>query len=184
MPRVKGGVTSRRRHKKILALAKGYYGSKHVLYKTANEQVMKSLRYAYRDRRQLKREMRKLWIARINAAARMNGMSYSKLAFGLKIAGVNINRKMLSELAIRDEKAFVLLVEQAKSALNNQMVQPVPVHSTVEKVKPAAKSHQPAGATESLASMKVSELKLMAKEKGINGYSKMKKEELIQALSK
>ncbi|MBS5115701.1 MAG: 50S ribosomal protein L20 [Erysipelotrichaceae bacterium] len=116
MARVKGGYTTRRRRKKVLKLAKGYYGSKHTLYKTANEQVMHSLKYAYRDRRNLKREMRKLWIARINAAARMNNISYSKLMHGLKLAGVEINRKMLSEIAICDPKAFTAIVEKAKAA--------------------------------------------------------------------
>ena len=117
MARVKGGYTTRRRRKKILKLAKGYYGSKHALYKTAHEQVMNSLEYAYRDRRTLKREMRKLWIARINAAARMNNISYSQLMHGLKLAGVEINRKMLSEIAIHDPKAFAELVETAKKSL-------------------------------------------------------------------
>lgn len=117
MARVKGGFTTRRRRKKILKLAKGYYGSKHTLYKTANEQVMHSLAYSYRDRRQVKRDMRKLWIARINAAARMNEISYSKLMHGLKVAGVEINRKMLSEIAIADPKGFTAIVEQAKAAL-------------------------------------------------------------------
>ncbi len=116
MARVKGGYTTRRRRKKILKLAKGYYGSKHALYKTANEQVMNSLEYAYRDRRALKREMRKLWIARINAAARMNNISYSQLMHGLKLAGIEINRKMLSEIAICDPEAFTAIVEKAKAA--------------------------------------------------------------------
>lgn len=102
MPRVKGGVVSRKRRKRVLKLAKGYFGSKHTLYKTANEQVMKSLQYAYRDRRQKKRDFRKLWITRINAAARMNGLSYSKLMHGLKLAGIEVNRKMLADLAVSD----------------------------------------------------------------------------------
>ncbi|GIN38719.1 MULTISPECIES: 50S ribosomal protein L20 [Heyndrickxia] len=115
MPRVKGGIVSRRRRKKVLKLAKGYFGSKHTLYKTANEQVMKSYMYAYRDRRQKKRDFRKLWITRINAAARMNGLSYSRLMHGLKLAGIEVNRKMLADLAIHDEKAFTELANQAKS---------------------------------------------------------------------
>lgn len=106
MPRVKGGVVSRKRRKRVLKLAKGYFGSKHTLYKTANEQVMKSLQYAYRDRRQKKRDFRKLWITRINAAARMNGLSYSKLMHGLKLAGIEVNRKMLADLAVSDAAAF------------------------------------------------------------------------------
>ena len=118
MPRVKGGVVSRKRRKRVLKLAKGYFGSKHTLYKTANEQVMKSLQYAYRDRRQKKRDFRKLWITRINAAARMNGLSYSKLMHGLKLANIAINRKMLSEMAIHDAEGFTKLCEEAKAALN------------------------------------------------------------------
>lgn len=112
MPRVKGGTVTRKRRKKVLKLAKGYYGSKHTLFKVANQQVMKSLMYAYRDRRQKKRDFRKLWIARINAAARMNGLSYSRFMHGLKLAGIEVNRKMLSEIAIHDEKAFAELAEE------------------------------------------------------------------------
>ncbi|MCW1928486.1 50S ribosomal protein L20 [Bhargavaea beijingensis] len=119
MPRVKGGTVTRKRRNRVLKLAKGYYGSKHTLYKTANQQVMKSLQYAYRDRRQKKRDFRKLWIARINAAARMNGLSYSKLMHGLKVAGIDVNRKMLADLAISDEKAFAQLADAAKKAVNN-----------------------------------------------------------------
>ncbi|GGB03350.1 50S ribosomal protein L20 [Macrococcus hajekii] len=118
MPRVKGGTVTRRRHKRTIKLAKGYFGSKHTLYKVAKQQVMKSGNYAYRDRRQKKRDFRQLWIARINAAARMHDMSYSRLMNGLKVAGIDINRKMLSEVAITDEKAFGELVETAKKALN------------------------------------------------------------------
>ena len=118
MARVKRGTTLRHRHKRVLKQAKGYFGSKHLLYKTAHEQVMHSLKYAYISRKQLKRDYRKLWIARINAAARMNDLSYSKLMHGLKVAGVNINRKMLSEIAINDPKAFAELVELAKKNLN------------------------------------------------------------------
>ncbi|MFL2099230.1 50S ribosomal protein L20 [Desemzia sp. FAM 24101] len=118
MPRVKGGSVTRQRRKKVLKLAKGYYGSKNTLFKVANQQVMKSYQYAYRDRRQKKRDFRKLWIARINAAARMNNMSYSTLMHGLKVAGIDINRKMLSDIAIHDAAAFTALTEQAKTALN------------------------------------------------------------------
>ncbi|GGH72994.1 50S ribosomal protein L20 [Compostibacillus humi] len=117
MPRVKGGTVTRRRRKRVLKLAKGYYGSKRTLFKTAKQQVIKSGQYAYRDRRQRKRDFRKLWIARINAAARLNDISYSKLMHGLKLAGIDINRKMLSDLAVNDEKAFAQLVEKAKEAL-------------------------------------------------------------------
>ena len=114
MPRVKGGVVSRKRRKRILKLAKGYYGAKHILFRTAKEQVMNSYYYAYRDRRQKKRDFRKLWITRINAAARLNGMSYSRFISGLKKANVDINRKVLSELAIHDPDAFAQLVQVAK----------------------------------------------------------------------
>lgn len=117
MPRVKGGTVTRARRKRVLKLSKGYYGSKHKLFKTAKQQVMKSGQYAYRDRRQRKRDFRKLWITRINAAARMNDISYSQLMHGLKKAGVDINRKMLADLAVNDEKAFAELVNKAKSAL-------------------------------------------------------------------
>lgn len=118
MPRVKGGYVARRRRKKVLKLAKGYFGSKHRLFKTANAQVMKSLLYAYRDRRQRKRDFRKLWIARINAAARINGLSYSKFMHGLKVAGVDINRKILADLAVNDTNAFTDLAELAKGKIN------------------------------------------------------------------
>ncbi|WOO88065.1 50S ribosomal protein L20 [Mollicutes bacterium LVI A0039] len=118
MPRVKGGYTTRQRRKKVLKLAKGYYGSKRTLYKTANEQVMRSLRYSYRDRKQRKREFRKLWITRINAAARNEGMSYSRLMNGLSRAGVEVNRKMLADLAVNDPQGFVKFVEIAKAELN------------------------------------------------------------------
>ncbi|NLI68987.1 MAG: 50S ribosomal protein L20 [Bacilli bacterium] len=117
MARVKGGPVTRRRRKRVLKLAKGYYGAKSKLFKTAKQQVMKSGQYAYRDRKQRKREFRKLWIARINAAARMHDISYSQLMHGLKKAGVDINRKMLADLAVHDEKAFAELVNKAKSAL-------------------------------------------------------------------
>ncbi len=118
MARVKGGFVTRRRHKKVLKLAKGYFGSKHRIFKTANAQVMKSLLYAYRDRRRRKRDFRKLWIVRINAAARINGLSYSKLMHGLKLAGVEINRKMLAELAVNDLKSFSDLAGVAKQKIN------------------------------------------------------------------
>ncbi|MDQ0160213.1 50S ribosomal protein L20 [Alkalibacillus salilacus] len=117
MPRVKGGNVTRQRRKRTLKLAKGYYGSKRTLFKTAKQQVMKSGQYAYRDRRQKKRDFRKLWIARINAAARMNDLSYSRLMHGLKLAGIEVNRKMLADLAVNDEQGFAEIAEQAKAAL-------------------------------------------------------------------
>jgi len=117
MPRVKGGTVTRKRRKKVLKLAKGYYGSKHTLYKVANQAVMKSGQYAYRDRRQKKRDFRKLWITRINAAARMNGLSYSQLMHGLKLAEIEVNRKMLADLAVNDAAGFTALADAAKDKL-------------------------------------------------------------------
>lgn len=117
MPRVKNAVVNKKRHKKVLKLAKGYWGAKSKLFRIANQQVMRSLMYAYRDRRAKKRDFRRLWITRINAAARMNGMSYNRFIQGLRHAGVEINRKMLADLAVRDEKAFGELVEMAKANL-------------------------------------------------------------------
>ena len=117
MPRVKGGTVTRRRRNRVLKLAKGYYGAKSKLFKTAKHAVMKSYMYAYRDRRQKKRDFRKLWIARINAAARLNGLSYSKLMHGLKLAGIEMNRKMLADLAVNDAAAFTVLADKAKEAL-------------------------------------------------------------------
>ncbi len=118
MPRVKGGSVTRQRRKKMIKLAKGYRGAKHILFKTAKEQVMKSYQYAYRDRKKTKSNFRKLWIARINAAARMNGISYSKLMHGLKLANIDINRKMLADLAVNDMDSFKAIVDEAKKALD------------------------------------------------------------------
>lgn len=117
MPRVKGGTVTRRRRKRVLKLAKGYRGAKHIQFKVAKDQVMKSGLYAFRDRRNRKGEFRRLWIARINAVARMNGLSYSKLMHGLKEAGIDMNRKMLADLAVNDADAFKALAEEAKKAL-------------------------------------------------------------------
>lgn len=116
MARVKGGTVTHARRKRVLKRASGYFGSKHLLFKTAKEQVMHSLRYAYVSRREIKRDYRKLWIRRINAACRMNNISYSKFMYGLKVNNISINRKMLSELAIHDPQAFAALVETAKKA--------------------------------------------------------------------
>ena len=118
MARVKGGYVTRQRRKRILKLAKGYYGAKSIKYKMAKQQVMKSYMYAYSDRRQTKRNFRRLWITRINAAARQNGMSYSQLMNGLNKAGVEVNRKMLADIAVNDASSFTALVDQAKKALN------------------------------------------------------------------
>lgn len=117
MPRVKGGPRARHRHKKVLKLTKGQRGTKHALYRRANEAMLKSLWYAYRDRRNRKRDFRRLWITRINAAARLNGLSYSRFMHGLGKAGVEIDRKILAELAVNDAEAFIKLVEVAKGAL-------------------------------------------------------------------
>ncbi|HLT58206.1 MAG TPA: 50S ribosomal protein L20 [Limnochordales bacterium] len=117
MPRVKGGVVTRRRHKKILKLAKGYWGRKSKTFRAANQQVLKSLAYAYRDRRNRKREFRRLWITRINAAARSQGLSYSRLINGLHKAGVAVDRKMLADLAVHDQQAFGELVNVARQQL-------------------------------------------------------------------
>lgn len=115
MPRVKTGVINRKKHKKILKLAKGYWGKRSKSFRMANETVMKALHYARRHRREKKREFRSLWIARINAAARMNGMTYNALISGLKKAGVAVNRQMLADLAVTDQKAFADLVEVARA---------------------------------------------------------------------
>ena len=149
MPRVKGGTTARARRKKYLDAAKGYFGSKHRLFKTAKEQVQHSLVYAYRDRRQAKRNLRKIWIVRINAGCRENEISYSKFINGLKIAGIDMNRKMLSELAIAEPTTFAGLVKTAKEALLNPTaaiakkaeVKVVAKKETVKKV--AAKEEAP-----------------------------------------
>ena len=117
MARIKGAMMTRKRRNKTLKMAKGYYGSKHALFKTAKEAVMKSGQYAYIGRKQKKRDFRKIWITRISAACKMNGMNYSSFMNGLKKAGIDLNRKMLSEIAIADPAAFTALTEQAKAAL-------------------------------------------------------------------
>jgi len=213
MPRVKGGYTTRRRRKAVLKLAKGYYGSKHLLYRTAHEQVMRSLAYAYRDRKVKKREFRKLWIQRINAAAKLNGLKYNQFIFGLTNAGVEVNRKMLADLAVNDEKAFAEFVEIAKKNLtprakNTENVVVLTKESKAQRalraaeqsksvaapkaakaVKEAPKAEKavkesPKAAASDLESKTVAELKALAKEAGIKGISTMKKADLIAALSK
>ncbi|MCR4855627.1 MAG: 50S ribosomal protein L20 [Erysipelotrichaceae bacterium] len=130
MARIKGSTPTRNRRKRVLKLASGYFGSKHLLYRTAHEQVMHSWKYSYIHRRTLKREMRKLWIARINAAARMNGMNYSALMHGLKEAGVTVNRKMLSEIAIHNPEDFAKICEVAK---NGKVEAPAKAKKTTKK---------------------------------------------------
>lgn len=179
MTRVKGGTISRARHKKVMKQAKGYFGSKHRLYRTAHEQVMHSGKYAYRDRKQKKRDFRKLWITRINAACRQNDISYSKFINGLNIAGVTINRKMLSEIAIDNPQTFTELVSIAKDALNGNVKK--------ETVKAAPKTEAKEVKTEKketndLSSKTVAELREIAKAKNITGFSTMKKAELLDAL--
>ncbi|MCS7286202.1 MAG: 50S ribosomal protein L20 [Anaerolineae bacterium] len=115
--RVKGGVVTRRRHKRVLKLTKGQFGARHALFKRAHEAMMKSLMYAYIDRRTRKRDFRRLWILRINAAARLHGLTYREFISGLRKAGVEVNRKILAEMAVKDQGAFARLVEVAKAAL-------------------------------------------------------------------
>lgn len=190
MARVKGGNIHKKRRIKVLKLAKGYFGSKHKLYKSAKEQVMHSLKYAYRDRRQNKREMRKLWITRINAACRNNDISYSKFINGLNKAGITINRKMLSEIAIDDAKSFTNLVKIAKDALNGKVTKNEVKKETkkVEKVedkKTEKKETKKADKkTVDYSEMTVAELKKAAADKKIEGASTMKKAELVEALTK
>lgn len=166
MTRVKGGSVAKNRRRKVLKAAKGYFGSKHRLFKTAQEQTFHSGKYAYRDRKQNKRNFRKLWITRINAGCRENDISYSKFIAGLNKAGIEINRKMLSEIAINDSKTFKELVDTAKKALDSK------------EVKTETKEKK----TDDLSSKTVAELREMAKSANVSGYSTMKKEELLDAL--
>lgn len=213
MPRVKGGYTTRRRRKAVLKLAKGYVGSKHTIYRTANEAVMRAMQYAYRDRKQKKRDFRKLWIQRINAAAKENGLKYSLFICGLSRAGVEVNRKMLADLAVNDPKAFTEFVEIAKKGLTMpsvKLTEKVVVLQTESKAAKAAKADVAQEAPKATKTVKapktvkveapktevavevtvdynkmtVAELKTIAKEKGITGISAMKKADLVAALTK
>ncbi len=181
MTRVKGGSVSKTRRRKVLKAAKGYFGSKHRLYKTAQEQVFHSGVYAYRDRRQNKRNFRKLWITRINAACRANDISYSKFINGLSKAGIEINRKMLSELAIANPDAFANLVKIAKDALDGKVAKKAsaPKKEEVKETKASAKKEE---AKKDYSKMTLAELKAVAKEQEVKGYSTMKKDELLKAI--
>lgn len=200
MARVKNGAVTKARHKKVLKQAKGYFGSKHRLYKSAKEQLMHSGQYAFRDRKQKKREFRKLWITRINAACRENGISYSRFIEGLNKAGVEVNRKMLSEIAINDPKAFTELVEVAKKGKEGKIKVnevkstnevTVKSSSTKEEVKTTEKKTTTKKETKKeektevkdYSKMTVAELKEVAKEKGI-ATTGMKKADIIEALEK
>lgn len=186
MPRVKGGTIHRARRKKIMKQAKGYFGSKHRLYRTAKEQVMHSLTYAYRDRKQKKRDFRKLWITRINAACRENNISYSRFINGLSKAGIVINRKMLSELAISSPEQFAELVKAANNGLEGKKVEAKKTikKETVKKetVKEKEVKEDKVETSSDLSKLTVAELREMAKEKGITGISSLKKAELLEAL--
>ena len=193
MARVKGGTIHHARRKKVLKQAKGYFGSKHRLYKTASEQVMHSLKYAYRDRKQKKRDFRKLWITRINAACRMNEISYSKFMNGLSKANVEINRKMLSEIAIENPASFTELVKVAKAALEGKKYEPKPAKKETAKAESKketakAESKKETAKAEKKTSKKdysdltVAELRKIAKDQNVEGYSTMKKADLLAVL--
>ena len=212
MARVKGGTVTKNRRKKVLKEAKGYFGSKSTLYKTAQEQTFHSGAYAYRDRKANKRNFRKLWITRINAACRENDISYSRFINGLTKANVEINRKMLSEIAINDPKYFTELVNISKKALNDKTIAPktevvkeVPVKAEPKKEvkdepkkevkdepkkevkdepKKEVKDEPKKEVKVDLSALTVTELKQLAKDNKLTGYSTLKKSELIDALKK
>ena len=193
MARVKNGAVTKARHKKVLKAAKGYFGSKHRLYKTAKEQLMHSGQYAFRDRKQKKRDFRKLWITRINAACRMNDISYSRFIEGLNKAGVEINRKMLSEIAINDPKMFSELVKTAKEGKAGKLSKATEVAGKEVTINGAKAEKAPAkkGAvkaevkeeTQDYSKMTVAELKEVAATKKVD-VTGMKKAEIIEALNK
>ena len=192
MARVKNGAVTKARHKKVLKAAKGYFGSKHRLYKSAKEQLMHSGQYAFRDRKQKKRDFRKLWITRINAACRMNEISYSRFIEGLTKAGVEVNRKMLSEIAINDPKAFSELVKVAKDGKAGKITKATEVAGkevTIGASKAAKSEKKETKKVEAeeekvdYSKMTVAELKEVAEKKEIN-VAGMKKAEIIEALEK
>jgi len=204
MARVKNTPVTRRRRKKILKLAKGYFGSKHTLYRTAHEQVMRALQYAYRDRKQNKRNFRRLWISRINAGAVQNGFKYSKLIHGLSLANVQLNRKVLADLAISEPKVFASYVDLAKDAIANPSkfaqktvaaapkaeAKVTPAKVTPAKAAPAkAEAKAPAAVDTAaleaeLSKLLVADLRPVAVEAGIEGASTLRKAELVEALAK
>ena len=182
MTRVKNGVATKARHKKILKQAKGYWGSKHRLYKTAKEQLMHSGKYAFRDRKQKKRDFRKLWITRINAACRENEISYSRFIEGLNYAGIEINRKMASEIAINDPKAFTEMVNVAKAALEaKKSGKEYAVKATNTASKPAAKKETKEESTD-ISKLTVAELKKVAAQKNITIPAGAKKADILELL--
>jgi len=196
MARVKNGAVTKARHKKVLKEAKGYFGSKHRLYKSAKEQLMHSGQYAFRDRKQKKRDFRKLWITRINAACRQNDISYSRFIEGLTKAGVEVNRKMLSEIAINDPKAFSELVKVAKDGKAGKLAKATEVignevtigekkAAKAEKKETVNKEEKKVEKKETVdySKMTVAELKEVAGKKKIN-VTGMKKAEIIEALEK
>ena len=200
MARVKNGAVTKARHKKVLKQAKGYFGSKHRLYKSAKEQLMHSGQYAFRDRKQRKREFRKLWITRINAACRQNDISYSRFIEGLTKAGVEVNRKMLSEIAINDPKMFSEFVKIARDGKAGKVTRQEEVigHEVTvtagkgevkeakeeKKVEKKETKKEETKEAVDYSKMTVAELKEAAKAAKVEGYSTMKKAELVAALTK